>query len=126
MDLPPFPEKRPKGQIKHNKIDKSRIEGKLEFNHKINKFTIVKGDKKFGSFDTMTEAYLAKKILIENEWNPQSLKEFERIKESILHKDRKNKEPLKLGTYCAKCGNKVKENTVLCPFCGINIKEYKN
>ena len=52
MELPPFPEKRPQGQIKSKKIDKSKREGKIEFNHKINKFLVVKGDKQFGSYDT--------------------------------------------------------------------------
>ena len=60
MELPPFPEKRPQGQIKSKKIDKSKREGKIEFNHKINKFLVVKGDNQFGSYDTMTEAYLVK------------------------------------------------------------------
>ena len=125
MDLPPFPEKRPKGQIKVKKIDKSKIEGKIEFNHKINKFTIIKGDQEFGSFDTMTEAYLAKKTLIENDWNPQSLKEFEKIKNAILHKDKKKKE-IKLNVFCPNCGNKIEKDTAICPFCGIHIKEYKH
>ena len=116
MELPPFPEKRPQGQIKSKKIDKSKREGKIEFNHKINKFLVVKGDKQFGSYDTMTEAYLVKKTLMENEWDPQSLKVIQNIKE---------KDQYKLPTYCPKCSNKVKDDTVNCPYCGINIKEYK-
>ena len=125
MELPPFPEKRPQGQIKSKKIDKSKREGKIEFNHKINKFLVVKGDKQFGSYDTMTEAYLVKKTLMENEWDPQSLKVIQNIKDNMMAKEKSKKDQYKLPTYCPKCSNKVKEDTVNCPFCGINIKEYK-
>lgn len=124
MELPPFPEKRPRGQIKSKKIDKSKIEGRIEFNHKINMFLVVKGDTHYGSYDTMTEAYFVKKTLMENDWNPQSLKEIQKIKDN-LNKQIHQKDTYKLPTYCPKCNNKVKEDTVNCPFCGVNIKEYK-
>ena len=114
MELPPFPEKRPRGQIKSKKIDKSKIEGRIEFNHKINMFLVVKGETQYGSYDTMTEAYFVKK----------TLKEIQKIKDN-LNKPIHQKDSYKLPTYCPKCNNKLKEDTVHCPFCGVNIKEYK-
>lgn len=122
MELPPFPEKRPRGKIK-NIIDKSKIEGKIEFNHKINKFTVTKGDEDFGSYDTMTEAYYAKKILMENKWNPESLNILDDIRNQIYSKGNNVKEKI-LPKYCPKCGNKLKNNTEICPYCGIRIDEY--
>jgi hypothetical protein len=60
-DLPPFPQKRPKGRIKGIKINKTKREGKIEFDHSKKKFFIRKGDEIIGYFDTMTEAYYIKK-----------------------------------------------------------------
>ncbi|MGN1363182.1 MAG: zinc-ribbon domain-containing protein [Methanobrevibacter sp.] len=71
----------------------------------------------------MTEAYFAKKILMENNWDTDSLIKLDKIKEELNNKKPKTKKR-KIPKYCPKCANKLKDNTKICPFCGINVDEY--
>ncbi|WP_233126281.1 zinc ribbon domain-containing protein [Methanobrevibacter sp. 87.7] len=71
----------------------------------------------------MTEAYFAKKTLMENNWNPDSLIKLEKIKKEFYNKPNKSKK-LKIPKYCPKCGNKLKDKTKICPYCGIHVDEY--
>ena len=124
MELPPFPEKRPKGRIKGSKINKSEREGEILFNHKIRKFYIKKGSKSIGSYNTMTEAFYYKKLLMNNNWDLSVLKTniTEKINLNIVI-DPNIEYEVQL-KYCPKCKNKLKINDEECPSCGINIKEY--
>ena len=72
--LPPFPEKRSKGRIKGIKVNKKEREGEILFNHKEKGFYIKKGEKIFGYYASMTEAFYYKKILMENDWDENALK----------------------------------------------------
>ena len=74
MELPPFPEKRPKGRIKGTKVNKKEREGEILFNHKLRKFYIQRGDEIVGHYDTMTEAFYYKKLLMDNDWDINVLK----------------------------------------------------
>ena len=74
MELPPFPEKRPKGRIRGTKVNKKEREGEILFDHKIRKFYIQKGDEIIGKYDTMTEAFYYKKLLMDNNWDRNVLK----------------------------------------------------
>lgn len=124
MDLPPFPEKRPKGRIKGAKINKNEREGEILFDHKIRGFYIQKGDRIIGYYNTMTEAYYYKKLLMANNWDESVLKAniTERIYVNIkINPDIEYKVQL---NYCPKCKNKLKVGAEECPSCGINIKEY--
>ena len=124
MELPPFPEKRPKGRIKGNKVNKSEREGEILFNHKLRKFYIKKGEDNIGSYDTMTEAFYYKKILMNSNWDLSVLKRHikERINVNLIIDP--NKEYEVHLNYCPKCKNKLKIDDVDCSACGINIKEY--
>lgn len=124
MKLPPFPEKRPKGRIKGIKINKTEREGEILFNHKLKKFYIQKGDEIIDYYDTMTEAYYYKKLLIDNDWDKSVLIKTNTIKIEINIKIDLYKEyPVKLN-YCPNCRSKLKINEKECPTCGINIKKY--
>ena len=124
MDLPPFPEKRPKGRIKGYKFNKKEREGEILFNHKIRKFYIKKGSKSIGSYDTMTEAYYYKKLLMNNNWD-LSVLNTSITKKINMNKiiDKTKEYEVKLN-YCPKCKNKLKVDDEECPSCGINIEEY--
>ena len=124
MDLPPFPEKRSKGRIKGTKVNKVEREGEILFNHKIRKFYIKKGDEIIGLYDTMTEAFYYKKMLMDNNWDINVLKRniTKRIEVNIVIDSSKEYE-VKLN-FCPKCKNKLKIDDEECPSCGINIKEY--
>ena len=74
MELPPFPEKRPKGRIKGMKVNKKEREGEILFDHKLRKFYIQKGKDIIDYYDTMTEAFYYKKILMDNNWDETILK----------------------------------------------------
>lgn len=74
MELPPFPEKRPKGRIKGVKVNKKEREGEILFDHKNERFYIEKEDENYGYYKTMTEAYYVKKVLMENNWDKECLK----------------------------------------------------
>ena len=53
MELPPFPESRPRGQIKGNiKFNKKEREGEIVFDHKERKFCVLRGEEHFGKYDT--------------------------------------------------------------------------
>ena len=62
MDLPPFPEKRPRGKIKGMTFNKKEKEGEIIFNHKELKFCIMRAGEVFGKYNTLVEAYYYKKI----------------------------------------------------------------
>ena len=126
MDLPPFPEKRPKGRIKGNKINKKEREGEILFDHKNRKFYIKKGDKSIGSYDTMTEAFYYKKRLMNSNWDLSILNTNISKKININKIIDKTKEYTVKLNYCPKCKNKLKISDEECPSCGINIKEYLN
>ncbi|MBR5504465.1 MAG: zinc ribbon domain-containing protein [Methanobrevibacter sp.] len=121
MELPPFPEHRPRGQIKGLKFKNKEMEGEIIFDHKERKFCVKRGDEHFGKYNTIVEAYYIKKTLIENDWDKACLIQNKRIREDIfLNKKIKASEP-KLHKYCPNCGNKVKEEDTICKICGINL-----
>ena len=124
MELPPFPEKRPKGRIKGAKINKKEREGEILFDHKKRGFYIKKEDDIIGYYDTMTEAYYYKKLLMDNNWDMYVLKDkiTEKIEVNITI-DQSVEYKVQLN-YCPKCKNKLKIDAEECPSCGINIKEY--
>jgi hypothetical protein len=124
MELPPFPEKRPKGRIKGTKINKKEREGEILFNHKLRKFYIQKGHEIIGHYDTMTEAYYYKKLLMANNWDKSVLKSniTQRIELNIII-DQTKEYKVQLN-YCPNCRSKLKIGEIDCPNCGINIKEY--
>ena len=74
MKLPPFPEKRPKGRIKGSKINKNQREGQILFDHKKRKFYVEKEETIFGYYNSMTEAYYYKKLLMDHNWDINALK----------------------------------------------------
>ena len=122
--LPPFPEKRSKGRIKGIKVNKKEREGEILFDHKLRKFYIQKGEEIIGYYDTMTEAFYYKKLLMDNNWDKRALKTniTERIEVNI--KIDSNKEYKVQLNYCPKCRSRLDINAIECPSCGINIKEY--
>ena len=124
MELPPFPEKRPKGRIKGTKINKTEREGEILFNHKLRHFYINKGGKEIGSYETMTEAYYYKKLLIKNNWDLSVINKTvnEKIEVNIII-DPTKEYKVQLN-YCPRCKYKLKIDDEECPSCGINIKEY--
>jgi hypothetical protein len=124
MELPPFPEKRPKGRIKGSKINKSEREGEILFNHKMRKFYIQKGDDIIGYYDSMTEAFYYKKILMDNNWDMSALSTniTERLEVNIVI-DQTKEYKVQLN-FCPKCKSRLKIGEEDCPSCGINIKEY--
>ena len=124
MELPPFPEKRPKGRIKGTKVNKTVREGEIRFNHKIRKFYIKKGEEIIGNYDTMTEAFYFKKLLMDNDWNLKVLKTNKTQKIDVNIIIDSNVEYIVQLNYCPKCKNKLKIGEEDCPSCGINIKEY--
>lgn len=124
MELPPFPEKRPRGRIKGAKINKKEREGEILFDHKIKGFYIKRMDDIIGYYDTMTEAFYYKKLLMDNDWDKSVLKT--NITEKIdMNKviDQSVEYKVKLN-FCPKCKNRLKIGEEDCPSCGINIKEY--
>lgn len=124
MDLPPFPEKRPKGRIKGTKINKKEREGEILFDHKVRGFYIKRMDEIIGYYDTMTEAFYYKKLLMDNDWDKSILNNnvSERIDVNIII-DQTKEYKVKLN-FCPKCKNRLKIGEEECPSCGINIKEY--
>lgn len=124
MELPPFPEKRSKGRIKGIKVNKQEREGEILFDHKKRGFYIKKSDEIFGYYDSMTEAFYYKKILMENDWDASSIKK--KITQRIpinkkLNLDKNYKVKL---NYCPNCRSKLKIDEKECSSCGINIEEY--
>lgn len=124
MELPPFPEKRPKGRIKGTKVNKTEREGEILFDHKIRQFYIKKGDEIIGHYDTMTEAFYYKKLLMDNNWDKTVLKTNvqETIEVNIVI-DPTKEYKVQLN-FCPRCKNRLKIGEEECPSCGINIKEY--
>ena len=124
MVLPPFPEKRPRGPIKGTKFNKKEREGEILFNHKIKAFYIKRMGEIIGYYDTMTEAFYYKKLLMDNDWDKSVLKSNvnERIEANIVI-DQTKEYKVKLN-FCPKCKNRLKIGEEECPSCGINIKEY--
>ena len=124
MELPPFPEKRPRGRIKGAKVNKKEREGEILFDHKIKGFYIKRMDDIIGYYDTMTEAFYYKKLLMDNDWDKSVLKT--NISEKIVMNkviDQSVEYKVKLN-FCPKCKNRLKIGEEDCPSCGINIKEY--
>lgn len=124
ITLPPFPEKRSKGRIKGIKINKNEREGEILFDHKKKGFYIKKGETIFGYYQSMTEAFYYKKLLIENDWDEDTLKNKISLRIEVNKKLDLNKEYEVKLNYCPKCKSKLKINQEECPSCGINIKEY--
>ncbi len=124
MELPPFPEKRPKGRIKGTKVNKKEREGEILFDHKLRKFFIQKSDEIIGHYDTMTEAFYYKKLLMDNHWDKSVLKTniTQRIEVNIVI-DQTKEYKVQLN-FCPKCKSRLKMDAEECPSCGINIKEY--
>ena len=124
IDLPPFPEKRPKGRIKGTKINKKEREGEILFDHKVRGFYIKRMDEIIGYYDTMTEAFYYKKLLMDNDWDKSVLNNnvSERIDVNIII-DQTKEYKVKLN-FCPKCKNRLKICEEECPSCGINIEEY--
>lgn len=124
MELPPFPEKRPKGRIKGAKINKKEREGELLFDHKKRGFYIQKGEQIFGYYDTMTEAFYYKKLLMDNNWDERVLRKNISIRIEVNKVIDQNKEYKVELNYCPKCKSKLKIGETECPSCGIDIQEY--
>ena len=124
MDLPPFPEKRPKGRIKGTKVNKKEREGEILFDHKVKGFYIKRMGELIGYYETMTEAFYYKKLLMDNDWNMDVLKTHvtERIEVNRVI-DQSKEYKVKLN-FCPKCKSRLKIEEEECPSCGINIKEY--
>ena len=124
MTLPPFPEKRSKGRIKGIKVNKKEREGEILFDHKKKGFYIQKGEKTFGYYASMTEAFYYKKKIIKNNWNENALKKNISIRIEMNKKLDLTKEYTVKLNYCHNCRSKLKIDQEECPSCGINIKEY--
>ena len=127
MELPPFPERRPKGRIKGTKVNKKEREGEILFNHKIRKFYIQKGDDIIGHYDSMTEAFYYKKLLMDNNWDMSVLKTqvTQKIDVNIVIDPNKTYKEYEVKlNYCPNCRSKLKVGAEECPSCGINIKDY--
>ena len=124
MVLPPFPEKRPRGRIKGTKFNKKEREGEILFDHKVKGFYIKRMGEIIGYYDTMTEAFYYKKILMDNDWDMSVLKTnvTEKIEVNIII-DPTVEYKVQLN-YCPKCKNRLKIGEEECPSCGINIKDY--
>ena len=124
MELPPFPEKRPSGRIRGNRINKEKKEGQILFDHKKKEFYLEKEEIIYGYYKTMTEAYYYKKKLMENNWDLSSLiNTITTIIEINKKLDINTIYEVKLN-YCPHCKNKIKENEEECPYCGIKLKDY--
>ena len=124
MELAPFAEKRARGRIKGAKVNKKEREGEILFDHKIKGFYIKRMDDIIGYYDTMTEAFYYKKLLMDNNWDKSVLKT--NITEKIdMNKviDQSVEYKVKLN-FCPKCKSRLKIGEEDCPSCGINIKEY--
>ena len=124
MELPPFPERRPKGRIKGTKVNKKEREGEILFNHKIRKFYIQKGEDIIGHYDSMTEAFYYKKLLMDHNWDMSVLKTHVTQKIDVNIVIDPNKTYKVQLNYCPNCRSKLKVGAEECPSCGINIKDY--
>ena len=124
MVLPPFPEKRPRGPIKGTKFNKKERGGEILFNHKIKAFYIKRMGEIIGYYETMTEAFYYKKLLMDNDWDKSVLNSniTERIETNIVI-DQTKEYKVKLN-FCPKCKSRLKIGEEECPSCGINIEEY--
>ena len=87
-------------------------------------FVLKKGDETIGLYDTMTEAFYYKKLLMDNDWDRNVLKTniTEKIDVNIVI-DQSKEYKVQLN-FCPKCKNRLKIGAEDCPSCGINIKEY--
>jgi len=121
MDLPPFPESRPRGRIEGNLKFKKDLEGEIVFNHKERKFCVIRGEENFGQYDTMVEAYFVKKTLMEHDWDRACLIQNRKIREDIFLNQKVKSTKPQLPKYCPQCGNRVKEEDKICKICGIKL-----
>ena len=92
MDLPPFPESRPRGRIEGNLKFKKDLEGEIVFNHKERKF-----------------------------WDRACLIQNRKIREDIFLNQKVKSTKPQLPKYCPQCGNRVKEEDKICKICGIKL-----
>jgi hypothetical protein len=124
MELPPFPKRRPKGRIRGTKVNKKEREGEILFDHKKKGFYIKRMDDIIGYYDTMTEAFYYKKLLMDNDWDKSVLKTniTQRIEVNIII-DQSKEYKVQLN-FCPKCKSRLKIGETECPSCGINIEEY--
>ncbi|WP_298522629.1 zinc ribbon domain-containing protein [uncultured Methanobrevibacter sp.] len=124
MELPPFPEKRPKGRIKGTKVNKKEREGEILFDHKKKGFFIKRMGEIIGYYDTMTEAFYYKKLLMDSNWDKSVLKTniTQKIEVNIVI-DQSKEYKVQLN-FCPKCKSRLKIGATECPSCGINIEEY--
>ena len=81
-------------------------------------------DDIIGYYDTMTEAFYYKKLLMDNNWDKSVLKTniSETIEVNIVIDQ--NKEYKVQLNFCPKCKSRLKMGVEECPSCGINIKDY--
>ncbi|MGN0104624.1 zinc ribbon domain-containing protein [Methanobrevibacter ruminantium] len=121
MDLPPFPESRPRGRIEGNLKFKKDLEGEIVFNHKERKFCVIRGEENYGQYDTMVEAYFVKKTLMEHDWDRACLIQNRKIREDIFLNQKVKSTKPQLPKYCPQCGNRVKEEDTVCKICGIKL-----
>ena len=77
-----------------------------------------------GYYETMTEAFYYKKLLMDNDWNKSVLNRniTEKIEMNLII-DQTKEYKVKLN-FCPKCKSRLRINEKECPSCGINIKEY--
>ena len=124
MVLPPFPERRPRGPIKGTKFNKKEREGEILFDHKKRSFYIKRMGEIIGYYDTMTEAFYYKKLLMDNDWDKNVLRTniSERIEVNLII-DQTKEYKVKLN-FCPKCKSRLKIGEKECPSCGIDIEEY--
>lgn len=125
IELPPFPEKRPQGQIKGVKFKKKEKEGEIIFDHKNKKFCVKRGEEHYGRYDTIVEAYYIKKTLMENDWDRTCLIQDKTIMHNILISKEnisRKRDNFSIG-YCQNCGNNIKKDEIICPICGIRLNE---
>ena len=121
MDLPPFPESRPRGRIEGNLKFKKDLEGEIVFNHKERKFSVIRGEENYGQYDSMVEAYFVKKTLMEHDWDRACLIQNRKIREDIFLNQKVKSSKPQLPKYCPQCGNRVKEEDKICKICGIKL-----